>query len=70
MLHSIIDGQENNNLALGFEQCVVCLVFFRVSNPLGDGPSPKNRHSVELFFIGETDPVLEKLVTWFKVYIF
>jgi len=43
----------------------VCLVFLGVFNPYWDGLWPKIRHSVEWFFIGETDPVLEKLVTWF-----
>ena len=46
------------------------LVLFRVITPFLDGPWPKNRHSVELFFIAESDPVLEKLVKHCLRYIF
>ena len=48
----------------------VILVFFMVINPFLDGPWPKNRHSVEWFFIAESDPVLEKLVKHGLRYIF
>ena len=46
------------------------LVLFRVINPFLDSPWPKNRLSVEWFFIAEIDPVLEKLVTHGLRYIF
>ena len=44
------------------------LVFLRVIYPFRDGPWPKDGHSVDIFFIGETDPVPKRLVAWFKVY--
>ena len=46
-----------------FKLTLKCLVFLRVINQFWDDPWPKNRHLVEWFFIGETGPVLEKLVT-------